>query len=421
MPQLGETVTEGKITSWYKSVGDAVAAGDNLFEIETDKTSMEVPTTVAGVISEIRVLAGATVPVGSIVAVLAGADGAEKTSPPKEVPAPAPNASSKRVFDPMNAVRSPQKNFGPAAQASGAKATPLARRVAAENHIDVSRAVGSGPHGRVVANDIAALLSADPSPSAARKSAAPSAPAAAGPASAQIKSLYTGVAFDEVPVDGMRRIIARRLVEAKQTIPHFYLTADIELDRLLVLRSEFNAQGGDHERLSINDFVIKAMALALRNVPQANAIWTEDAILRFARSDISVAVAVESGLFTPVVRGADAKPISAISKEMKSLIDRSRSKTLMPAEYQGGSMSISNLGMLGVRSFTAIINPPQSAILAVGAAERRPCEGPGGALRFADMMTVTLSCDHRVIDGALGAQLLASFKGLLQAPLSLLL
>jgi pyruvate dehydrogenase E2 component (dihydrolipoamide acetyltransferase) len=376
MPQLGETVTEGKITVWFKAVGDAIAPGDNLFEIETDKVSMEVPATSGGILREIRVKQGEVAPVSAIVAVIG--DGEVK----------APPAS----LDPYNEVHTPPRNFGPATVANGAKASPLARRVAFEAGVDLATVKGSGPHGRIHVADIKAPV------------AAPAKPVSDAP-------------FERVPLDAMRRTIARRLVEAKQTVPHFYLTSDVDISRLLALREEAKSA----VKLSINDFIIKALALALQRVPAANAVWGDDAILRFKHSDVGVAVAIEGGLFTPVIRNAETKSLSAISAEMKDLAARARERKLLPHEYQGGSTSVSNLGMYGVREFAAIINPPQSTMLAVGAGQRRPVEGPNGSVNFATLMTVTLSCDHRVVDGALGAQLLAAFKAVIENPITLFL
>ena len=433
MPQLGETVAEGKITTWFKAVGDAVRPGDNLFEVETDKVSMEVPATSPGIISEIRVPAGAVAPVGAIVAVIgdkagavtspqAAATGAPpKTpiAPPRAAPAaaapqPQPRASKPAALDPFFEVRTSQRNFGPARLASGAVVTPLARRLAGEAGIDLGRVQGSGPHGRIVARDV----------EGARGKATPA--VSAGLSATQVKALYQGVPYEEVPLDGMRRTIAERLTLAKQTIPHFYLTADVEIERLLAVREEANAgawkdkDGNPAFKLSLNDFVIRALALALQRVPDANAVWAEDRILRFKHSDVGVAVAIEGGLLTPVIRRAETKSLTAISAEMKDLAARARHKRLKPDEYQGGASAISNLGMYGVREFSAIINPPQSTILAVGAGERRPVETPDGGVKFVSRMTVTLSCDHRVVDGALGAQLLASLKGFLEQPLTAL-
>jgi pyruvate dehydrogenase E2 component (dihydrolipoamide acetyltransferase) len=347
-----------------------------LFEIETDKVSMEVPATSGGILREIRVKQGEVAPVSAIVAVIG--DGEVK----------APPAS----LDPYNEVHTPPRNFGPATVANGAKASPLARRVAFEAGVDLATVKGSGPHGRIHVADIKAPV------------AAPARP-------------VTDAPFERVPLDAMRRTIARRLVEAKQTVPHFYLTSDVDTSRLLALREEANSA----VKLSINDFIIKALALALQRVPAANAVWGDDAILRFKHSDVGVAVAIEGGLFTPVIRNAEIKSLSAISAEMKDLAARARERKLLPHEYQGGSTSVSNLGMYGVREFAAIINPPQSTMLAVGAGQRRPVEGPNGSVSFATLMTVTLSCDHRVVDGALGAQLLAAFKAVIENPITLFL
>jgi pyruvate dehydrogenase E2 component (dihydrolipoamide acetyltransferase) len=379
MPQLGETVAEGKITIWFKSVGDMVAPGDNLFEIETDKVSMEVPATSGGILREIRVQQGEVAPVSAIVAIIG--DG--------------PSIPNVARLDPYREVRTPEKNFGPATMANGVKASPLARRLAAEAGIDISLVKGSGPHGRVHARDVEAAPAARPSPQPPSR------------------------AEERVPVDAMRRTIAKRLVEAKQSIPHFYLSIDVNITKLASLREDVNAAAS--YKLSINDFIIKAYALALQRVPAANAIWAEDAIIRYRQSDVAVAVAVEGGLFTPVIRNAESKSLEAISTEMKDLAARARDRKLLPQEYQGGAATISNLGMYGVREFAAIINPPQSTILAVGAAERRPIEGPNGSITFATVMTATLSCDHRVVDGVLGAQLLAAFRAVLENPIALFL
>jgi pyruvate dehydrogenase E2 component (dihydrolipoamide acetyltransferase) len=441
MPQLGETVAEGKISTWFKTVGEAVKPGDNLFEIETDKVSMEVPAITSGVLAEIRVAAGETAPVGAIVAVIsdragattspqAAATGAPPKTPaaPPKAPAPAraapaPAASEQPksapraiILDPFREVRTPTHNFGPARLASGAVTTPLARRLAGEAGIDLSGIKGSGPHGRIVARDVTAV---------ATRVAQPAAAVARGPGADQIKALYRDTPYDEVPVDNMRRTIATRLTRAVQTIPHFYLTADVGLDSLLRVRDEANKaapkQGEEPAyRLSVNDFVIKGLALALQRAPAANAVWAEDRILRFRHSDIGVAVALEGGLLTPVIRRAEVKSLSAISAEMKDLATRARERKLKPAEYQGGSTAISNLGMYGIRDFTAIINPPHATILAVGAAQRRPVEAEGGSVRFVSRMSVTLSCDHRVVDGALGAELLAAFRGFIEQPVTML-
>jgi len=451
MPQLGETVAEGKITKWFKSAGDAVKPGENLFEIETDKTSMEVPSTVAGVLSAVNVQVGEVAKVGAVVAVITGAGetaapkaaaaaaapvSAKAATPPPVIPAKAGIQSSAGLgprvrgdertstsfaygsMDPFFEVRTPSRNFGPAKLATGAFVTPLARRLAGENGIDLSRVNGSGPHGRIVAADVETAIA-----SGAGRATGTAMPA--GASAEQVKSLYQGIDYEEVPLDGMRKTIAARLTEAKQTVPHFYLTMDVELDALMKLREEANAgapKQGDEPayKLSVNDFVIKALALALQRVPAANAVWAGDRTLRFKHSDIGIAVALDGGLITPVIRNAEQKSLSAISNEMRELAARARDKKLKPAEYQGGASAISNLGMYGVREFSAIINPPHATILAVGAAQRRPVEAADGSVKFVSQMTVTLSCDHRVVDGALGAELLGALKALLESPVRML-
>jgi pyruvate dehydrogenase E2 component (dihydrolipoamide acetyltransferase) len=429
MPQLGETVAEGKIVKWFKAAGEAVKPGDNLFEIETDKTSMEVPSTVGGTLSEIRFQVGEVAKVGAVVAVIAGAGGAAAgpaavaaaadASAPKVAAAPTPAVQQSwkpsGPMDPFHEVRTPERNFGPAKLPGGIAVTPLARRLAGERGIDLSRISGSGPHGRIVAADIEKARPAGPA-------RAP----AAGVSAAQVKALFEGVAYEEVPLDSMRATIATRLVEAKQTIPHFYLTSDIDIGRLIAMREEANAaapkekDGQPAFKLSLNDFIIKAWAVSLQRVPAANAVWAGDRILRFTHADIGVAVALDGGLITPVVRSADAKALTVISAEMRDLAERARAKKLKPNEYQGGASAISNLGMYGVREFAAIINPPQATILAVGASRRAPVETEDGGVKFVSQMTVTLSCDHRVVDGALGAQLLAAFKALVEKPVTFL-
>jgi pyruvate dehydrogenase E2 component (dihydrolipoamide acetyltransferase) len=436
MPQLGETVAEGKITAWFKSVGDAVKPGDNLFEIETDKVSMEVPATSAGVLEQIRVAAGEVAPVGAIVAVLSGAGDvtASQSTQTSRVSAPPATIASGRVgsavssvaavptarpimLDPFREVRTPERNYGPAKLPTGAVATPLARRLAGEAGIDLGRIVPSNSHGRIFARDVESLVAAG-----SGRLARP-----AEHSSDRIKALYEPGSYEEIAVDGLRRTIAARLTEAKQTIPHFYLTADVLVERLKSVRDEANAavaaDGGDASalRLSINDFIIKALALALQRVPVANAVWAEDRILRFRRSDVGVAVAIDGGIVTPVIRNAERKSLLDISAEMKDLSTRARQRKLKPAEIQGGVTAISNLGMHGIREFAAIINPPHATILAVGAAARRPLETAEGAIRFESQMTVTLSCDHRVVDGALGAELLAAFRHFIEHPVGLMI
>jgi len=437
MPQLGETVAEGKITKWFKSAGEPVKPGDNLFEIETDKVSMEVPSTTSGVLSEIRVPEGEVALVGAVVAVIADGSATAASAPAAAVPAakpqaPAPMAPKRQEaqpqklavpqqdtrpikLDPFFEVRTPEHNFGPARLPGGATVTPLARRLAGEAGIELSRIRGSGPHGRIVARDV------EDAPRPSRGAGSP----AAGPGADEIKALYAPDSFEEVPLDGMRRTIAARLTQAA-TVPHFYLMADVAIDRLIALREEANGaapkdkDGNPAFKLSVNDFVIRALALGLQRVPAANAVWAGDRILRFKHSDIGVAVALDGGLITPVIRSAETKSLSAISAEMKELSARARDKKLKPADYQGGASAISNLGMHGVREFTAIINPPHSTILAVGATRRQAIEKEDGGVAFASMLSVTLSCDHRVLDGALGAQLLAAIKTLIELPVSML-
>ena len=439
MPQLGETVAEGKITQWFKAAGDTIKPGDNLFEIETDKVSMEVPSTTAGVLAEIRVPAGAVAPVGAVVAVIADGAGAAvasfkpapATAAPVSAPAqamiaqapaaPATAPAGPTKLDPFFEVRTPARNYGPARLHGGRSATPLARRLAAEGGIELAKISPSGPHGRIVARDVEAAARAG-----AVAAPRPATTSVEGLSADSIKAIYRDVPFREVPLDGMRRTIARRLVEAKQTIPHFYLTADVEIGRLIALREDANAaapkdkDGKPQFKLSLNDLIIKAWAAALQRVPASNAVWAHDRILRFEHSDIAVAVALEGGLIAPVIRRTEQKTLSAISNEMKELATRARAKKLKPSDYEGGSSTISNLGMYGLREFAAIINPPQATILAVGAARRQAIEREGGSVAFASVLSVTLSCDHRVVDGALGAELIAAFRTLVEQPVTML-
>ncbi len=430
MPQLGETVTEGKIVGWHRKVGDKVEAGDVLFELETDKVTMDVPATLAGEITGIFVNEGDIAPVGAVVAILTQEGEAPSTYvPPTAAPSPAtatqpvavpsPAAAPATVstpspsapLDPYNSVRTPERIFAPARTATGRHATPLARRLAGLAELDLARVTGTGPHGRIVAQDVR---------DAERGQASGTASAMPGGASReQVLALYKGTDFTEIPLDGMRKTIARRLQESKQTVPHFYLVADVNIDAMLALRQEINL--ALPEKVSVNDFVVKAFAMALVRTPAANAVWASDRILQFQHADVGVAVAIDGGLITPVIRQANTKGIAAISSEIRELAERARNRKLLPQDYQGGSASVSNLGMYGVREFSAIINPPHATILAVGAGMRRPIEAPDGSVRFATMMTVTLSCDHRVVDGALGASLMADFKKLLEQPLATLL
>jgi pyruvate dehydrogenase E2 component (dihydrolipoamide acetyltransferase) len=446
MPQLGETVAEGKITKWFKSAGEQVKPGDNLFEIETDKVSMEVPSTTTGVLAEIRVPAGDIAPVGAIVAVIADGSPAQPSRPAATTPPPAlaakpvaspaaatvaapvaqPRQDSPPIkLDPFFEVRTPDRNYGPARLSGGVTITPLARRLAAESGIDLSRINGTGPHGRIVARDIERSSVALPSLRALAQATVIAALQSEATAE-QVKALYAPGSYEEIQLDGMRRTIAARLTQAIQNIPHFYLTSDVEIDHLIKLREEANIgapkdkDGNPAFKLSLNDFIIRALALALQRVPAANAAWAGDRILRFKHADIGVAVALDGGLITPIIRSAETKSISAISAEMKDLSARARDKKLKPSDYQGGSAAISNLGMYGVREFSAIINPPHATILAVGAARRQAVEKPDGGVAFASMLAVTLSCDHRVLDGAVGAELLAAFKAFVEMPVTML-
>jgi pyruvate dehydrogenase E2 component (dihydrolipoamide acetyltransferase) len=445
MPQLGETVAEGKITTWFKAIGDPIKPGDNLFEIETDKVSMEVPSTTAGVLAEIRVPAGQIAPVGAVVAIINDTSaGAKPQSSATQqsmsnasarigavAPAraranvAAPTARRPHALEPFREVRTPERNYGPATVAGGVTVTPFARRLAFEAGIDLTHYAASTGRRRIAARDIMARLDGE-----AATGPQPSAPAAtersgSGLSADRVKAYYAPGSYEEVPLDSLRKTIASRLLEAKQTIPHFYLTSDVTIERLDQVRGETNAvapitDGEPAFKLSINDLVIKALAVALQRVPAANAVWAGDRILRFKKSDIGVAVAIEGGLITPVIRGAESKSVIDISIEMRDLAARARSRRLKPHEYQGGSTAISNLGMYGVREFAAIINPPHATILAVGAGQRRPIETKDG-VAFLTQMSVTLSCDHRVVDGALGAQLLAAFKDLIEHPVSLMI
>lgn len=396
MPAVSPSMTEGSIARWLKKEGDTVKTGDILLEIETDKAMVEFEAADDGVLGKITVADGAqNVKVGQVIALLlkpgedlsavTKASTAVVAEPPRKVPAP-PSEVAHPV--PVSATV--------ASTSSRVLASPLARRLAAERQVSLAEIKGSGPGGRIVKRDVEAAKAATPS---------------GVPVSA--------AAYEEIPNNSMRRMIARRLVEAKQTIPHFYLTIDCEIDALLALRKELNdcLEGG---KLSVNDFVVKAAALALRKRPGVNASWSDETIRRYRSVDVSVAVSTPTGLITPIVRNADQKGLAGISSEIKELAERGRMGKLSAEEYQGGGFTISNLGMYGIREFAAIINPPQSCILAVGAGEARAVVRNGGIVA-ATMMTCTLSADHRVVDGALGAEFLADFKKLIEHPLSTLL
>lgn len=419
MPALSPTMEEGTLAKWLVAEGDRVQSGDLLAEIETDKATMEFEAVDEGVIGKLLVAEGtANVKVNSAIAILLEeGDAADATvSPAQSAAAAAP------LTHEANAVDAPAATAAPAAAISndGTRifASPLARRIAADQGLDLAKITGSGPKGRIVKADVSGA------PAPASVSAPPpmaAAPAASLPSSASVEALYQGRSYKTVPLDGMRRVIADRLTEAKQTIPHFYLRRDIQLDTLLKLRSEVNAGlEARGVKLSVNDFIIKACAMALQSVPAANAVWAGDRVLQMEASDISVAVAIEGGLFTPVLQDADSKSLSKLAVEMKDLAARARSRKLAPHEYQGGSFSISNLGMMGIDNFDAVINPPQGAILAVGAGKKRPVVSEDGTLSVSTVMSVTMSVDHRVIDGALGAELLDAIVNNLEHPLSML-
>ncbi|MEP1197977.1 pyruvate dehydrogenase complex dihydrolipoamide acetyltransferase [Tateyamaria sp.] len=423
MPALSPTMEEGTLAKWLVKEGDTVASGDLLAEIETDKATMEFEAVDEGVVGKILVAEGTEgVKVNTAIAVLLedGESADDIGSSPAAAPAAAPEPASQ-----PEATSAPAATPVPAAPASadGARvfASPLARRIAGQKGLDLSAIKGSGPHGRIVKADVENAAAAPATKSAAPSADAPAAAAPTGPSSDAIARMYEGREYEEVKLDGMRKTIAARLTEAKQTVPHFYLRRDIQLDALLEFRGTLNGQLADRGvKLSVNDFIIKACAIALQQVPDANAVWAGDRMLKLTPSDVAVAVAIEGGLFTPVLQDAHQKSLSALSAEMKDLATRARDRKLAPHEYQGGSFAISNLGMFGIDNFDAVINPPHGAILAVGAGVKKPVVGKDGELGVATVMSVTLSVDHRVIDGALGAQLLNAIKENLENPLAML-
>ncbi|MDG1077604.1 MAG: pyruvate dehydrogenase complex dihydrolipoamide acetyltransferase [Planktotalea sp.] len=415
MPALSPTMEDGTLAKWLVKEGDTVSSGDLLAEIETDKATMEFEAVDEGVIGKILVEAGtAGVLVNSPIALLLedGEDSAEVVASSQTAPAPiAPEVLSTPV------ATAP----APKLTQTGDRvfASPLARRIVADKGIDLATITGSGPRGRIVKADVENAQSAP----AAQPAAIPTPQTAKAPDTnpSQIAKMYEGREFTELPLDGMRKTIAARLTEAKQNIPHFYLRRDIHLDALLKFRSQLNKQLAARDiKLSVNDFIIKACALALQQVPAANAVWAGDRVLQMKASDVAVAVAIEGGLFTPVLQDADSKSLSALSAQMKDLANRARDRKLAPHEYMGGSFAISNLGMMGIENFDAVINPPHGAILAVGAGAKKPIVNSDGDLDIATVMSVTLSVDHRVIDGALGADLLAAIKANLENPIAML-
>ena len=456
MPALSPTMTDGKLARWLVKVGDSVRSGDVIAEIETDKATMEVEAVDEGQVAQLLVDEGAEgVAVNAVIAVLAS-DGedvgdveATTTAAPAPTPAedaaPAPAAKqdhgdvkatplAKRIADQSGVSLSGVSGSGPGGKimkadvlgASGGIAppavavdkgdrvfaSPLARRMAAENDLPIEKVPGTGPNGRIIKADIERVLK-EGLPAEAREATKADAPKAAA-------STGSTDDYELIPHTSMRKTIARRLTESKQQVPHFYLTVDCEIDELLRVRKEINARAPEGIKVSVNDFVIKAIAAALRRVPDANSSWTEEGIRRFNMVDVSVAVAIPGGLITPVVRDADKKGLAAISADMQELAKRARDGKLKPDEYSGGTISVSNLGMFGIKQFDAVINPPQGAILAVGAGEQRPVV-KDGQLAIATVMSCTISCDHRVVDGALGAELLQAFKNVIEFPAAMLL
>jgi pyruvate dehydrogenase E2 component (dihydrolipoamide acetyltransferase) len=443
MPALSPTMEKGNLAKWLKKEGDKVKSGDVIAEIETDKATMEVEAVDEGTIAKILVPEGTQdVPVNDVIAVMAGdgedvkaASAGAASAPPKAAaaeapaakppaaPAPAPAPAAKA---PSPAAPAPQA-AAPASQANGHArifSSPLARRLAREAGIELARINGSGPHGRIIARDVEEAKSG-------KGLKAPAAAPAAGPSIApsmsdkQILALFEPGSYEIVPHDGMRRTIAQRLTASVQTIPHFYLTIDCDIGKLLAAREEINkAAPTDKDKkplykLSVNDFVIKAMAVALQRIPNCNVSWTEAGMLKHKHSDVGVAVAMPGGLITPIIRKAETKTLSTISNEMKDFAARARARKLKPEEYLGGTTAVSNLGMYGINHFTAVINPPHASILAVGASEERPVVR-SGKIEVAHIMSVTLSCDHRAIDGALGAELIGAFRMLIENPVMMM-
>ncbi|UWQ64195.1 pyruvate dehydrogenase complex dihydrolipoamide acetyltransferase [Leisingera caerulea] len=434
MPALSPTMEEGTLAKWLVKEGDTVSSGDLIAEIETDKATMEFEAVDEGTVGKILIAEGSEgVKVNTPIAVLLedgeSADDIGTSRSSSADPAPAKEAKEEAPAEAKSEAPKEEAKAAPAAPqgADGNRifASPLARRIAADKGLDLAQIEGSGPKGRIVKADVI-----DAKPQAAKEEApkaeAASAPAAAaapaaGPSADQVARMYEGREYEEVKLDGMRKTIAARLTEAKQQVPHFYLRRDIQLDALLKFRGDLNKQlDARGVKLSVNDFIIKACALALQSVPDANAVWAGDRVLKMKASDVAVAVAIEGGLFTPVLQDSDTKSLSALSAEMKDLAARARDRKLAPHEYQGGSFAISNLGMFGIDNFDAVINPPHGAILAVGAGVKKPVVGKDGELAVATVMSVTLSVDHRVIDGALGAELLNAIKENLENPMVML-
>ena len=445
MPALSPTMEKGNLAKWLKKEGDAIKTGDVIAEIETDKATMEYEAVEDGVMAKIVVPEGTSdVPINQLIAVLAqegedvkaAAAAAGKGAPPPKPPATAPAPSTATAAAPQARAPAPLPPVASAPRLASTAdpvranghgnrifSSPLARRLAKEAGIALDRIQGSGPHGRVIARDVEAAKSGQ----GLRAPAAPVGTLSIAPtlSDQQVRALYEEGSYDFVPHDGMRRTIAQRLTASTQTIPHFYLTIDCDIGKLVAAREEINAtapkdkDGKSAYKLSVNDFVIKALALALQRVPEANVSWTDAGMLKHRHSDVGVAVALPGGLITPIIRNAETKSLSVISNEMKELAARARARKLKPDEYQGGTTSVSNLGMYGIKDFTAVINPPQATILAVGVGEERAVVR-NGKIEAAQIMSCTLSCDHRAVDGALGAVLISAFKALIENPVMML-
>ncbi len=428
MPALSPTMTEGKLAKWLVAEGDTVESGDVIAEIETDKATMEVEAVDEGTIGKI-VIAGGTdaVAVNEVIAVLLeeGEDASDMDAAPA-APAPTPVAAAQDTAPSApSAPAAPTNMTAPVSNAGNRIfASPLAKRMAAQNGLDLTQLNGTGPYGRIVKSDIlkaleggvSAVATASAAPATSAGTAMPTAP---GPSAKDLADMLD-IPYQLQENSGMRKTIAKRLLESKQTVPHYYLAADCRLDKLLALRKELNDSANGAYKISVNDFIVKACAIALKQVPEANVAWMDDAMVVYERADISVAVATEGGLITPVVKDADQKSLKAISAEVKDLALRARDGKLKPEEYQGGTFSLSNLGMFGIKQFNAIINPPQACIMAVGAGEKRPVVDENGDIVAATVMTCTASLDHRAIDGAVSAQFVDAFKKLIENPMSIL-
>jgi len=437
MPALSPTMEEGNLAKWLVKEGDKVKSGDVIAEIETDKATMEVEAVDEGIVAKLVVPAGTeAVKVNAVIAILA-ADGEDLAAAaagggaaaPKAAAAPAPKAEAAPAAAPAPVAAAAAPAAPAASTGERVFASPLARRLAKEAGLDLKAVSGSGPKGRVVKSDVEKAVStggakAAPAPAAAASSAAPAPALAKGPSDEAVLKNFAEGSYDLVPHDGMRKTIAKRLQESKQTIPHFYVSVDCELDALIALRAQLNAAAPEKDgkpayKLSVNDMVIKALALALRDVPDANVSWTDSAMVKHKHADVGVAVSIPGGLITPIIRKAETKSLSTISNEMKDLGKRAKDRKLKPEEYQGGTTAVSNMGMMGVKSFSAVVNPPHATILAVGAGEERVVV-KNGEMKIANVMTVTLSTDHRCVDGALGAELLGAFKRYIENPMGML-